>query len=261
MLDISKSGKFNVCPHVCTTGRQLTSPLDFFLLPSRSEGSVFSRRQGLGSSLRRLQAFTKTESDSNRRCLMNRIMYYLQCYLRSLPLRPGAYCRAGLACLAALLSGCANLVDHHYSAATLRMEKGLQLEVDTYPADYGHDGFHIPFLYLRMHTADQVLFQVYLRNAQRAIRNSSKGIESMQIRGFSYQFPDEERVDLITAKNPVSNNFWQQREGPLPFREGVSVRVWMTFALNGELHSVQREMIGRSKTGACYPLILQLWAT
>ena len=166
-----------------------------------------------------------------------------------------------LVCVAGTLCGCMSVVNYPYAPSIQRIDKDLQLEVDTYPADYGRDGFHIPFLYLHTHTADHVLFQVYLRNSRDTIYNSSKGIESMQITGFAYQFPEEDRIDLITAANPVSGNFWQQREDPLPFREGVPVKVWLTFVLNGERHTVQCAMKGSSSISGPWPLILTLWAT
>jgi hypothetical protein len=58
------------------------------------------------------------------------------------------------------LAGCARIISYEYQATSWSIEEDLALEISTYSADYGSEGFHIPFLFLESHTADHVLFQV-----------------------------------------------------------------------------------------------------
>ena len=170
--------------------------------------------------------------------------------------------KLGLVLALPSLAGCARIIVYEYQATSWSIEEDLALEISTFPANYGSDGAHIPFLFLESHTADHVLFQVYIRNVQDEIYNSSKGIDSCIIQAFSYQFKGEDPVILIDEDTPVKAAFWQQGEAPLPYMADEAVEVRIRFKLNGKERTLEGTMKARRAPGKTSPLIINaLWAT
>lgn len=170
--------------------------------------------------------------------------------------------KLGLVLALPSLAGCARIIVYEYQATSWSIEEDLALEISTFPADYGSEGFHIPFLFLESHTADHVLFQVYIRNVQDEIYNSSKGIDSCIIQAFSYQFKGEDPVILIDEDTPVKAAFWQQGEDPLPYVTDEAVEIRIRFKLNGKEHTREGTMKAKRDPGKTYPLLIDaLWAT
>jgi hypothetical protein len=170
--------------------------------------------------------------------------------------------KLGLVLALPSLAGCARIIVYEYQATSWSIEEDLALEISTFPADYGSDGTHIPFLFLESHTADHVLFQVYIRNVQDEIYNSSKGIDSCIIQAFSYQFKGEDPVILIDENAPVRAASWQQSEDPLPYVPDEEVEVRIRFKLNGKEHTREGTMKAKREPGKTAPLLINaLWAT
>ena len=70
---------------------------------------------------------------------------------------------AGIVLLCLLLQGCTDTTVGYYGPITLPVDHGNELHISTYSADFPDQEAHIPFLYRRFRTPDQVYFQVFVR--------------------------------------------------------------------------------------------------
>lgn len=165
----------------------------------------------------------------------------------------------GLVCL--LLQGCTDTTVQYYGPITLPIDDGNELHISTYPAGFPIQEAHTPFLYRRFRTPDQVYFQVFVREkGKEAGRNPN--IESIKIRSFSYHFPSQEPVELITD---YDNNFWMQDQPnynpggsePIPFDEHWYLLVKLDMNVNGVDYKFDERMDANTRRRK-RPLIL--WA-
>jgi hypothetical protein len=162
-----------------------------------------------------------------------------------------------LVCL--LLHGCTDTTVQYYGPITLPVDDGNELHISTYPADFPDQEAHIPFLYRRLRTPDQVYFQVFVREkGKEAGRNPN--IESIKIRSFSYHFPGQKPIELIAD---YDDNFWMQGQPnynpggsePIPFNEHWYLRVQLDMNVNGVDYKFD-ERIDANTRRSFRPLIL-----
>lgn len=144
---------------------------------------------------------------------------------------------AGTVLVCLLLQGCLDTTVQFYGPITLPVDDGNELHISTYPAGLPDQETHIPFLYRRFRTSDQVYFQVFVREkGKEAGRNPN--IESIKIRSFSYRFPSMEPTELIAD---YDDNFWMQGQPnynpggsePIPFDEHWYLKVQLDMNVNG----------------------------
>ena len=168
---------------------------------------------------------------------------------------------AGIVLLCLLLQGCTDTTVGYYGPITLPVDDGNELHISTYSADFPDQEAHIPFLYRRFRTPDQVYFQVFVREkGKEAGRNPN--IESIKIRSFSYRFPGQEPTELITDYN---DNFWMQGQPnynpggsePIPFNEHWYLYVELDMNVNGVDYKFDERMDANTRRSK-RPLIL--WA-
>lgn len=103
-------------------------------------------------------------------------------------------------------------------------------------------------------------FQFYVK-AKGATAGRNPNIESILVRNFSYEFPDQAPVVLISD---YSSGFWQQGQPednpkgsePVPCVEGWKVRVTFDLILNGK-NFAGEQMPNARKVSTVYPLILE----
>ena len=164
---------------------------------------------------------------------------------------------AVLVCL--LLQGCTDTTVQYYGPITLPVDDGNELHISTYPADFPDQEAHIPFLYRKLRTPDRVYFQVFVREkGKEAGRNPN--IESIKIRSFSYHFPSQEPIALITD---YDDNFWMQGQQeynpdgsePIPFNDHWYLQVQLDMNVNGVDYKFS-EHIDANTRRSLRPLIL-----
>lgn len=164
-----------------------------------------------------------------------------------------------LLCL--LLQGCLDTTVQYYGPITLPVDDGNELHISTYAAGFPDQEEHIPFLYRKLRTTDQVYFQVFVREkGKEAGRNPN--IESIKIRSFSYHFPSQEPTELIAD---YDHNFWMQGQpkynpggsGPIPFDEHWYLYVQLDMNVNGVDYKYRERMDANTRRSV-RPLIL--WA-
>jgi hypothetical protein len=140
-----------------------------------------------------------------------------------------------LVCLA--LQGCTDTTVQFYGPVTLPVDEGNELHISTYPAGFPDQEAHIPFLYRRLRTPDQVYFQLFVREKGKEA-GPNPNIESIMIRSFSYHFPGQEPTELIAD---YDSNFWMQGQPnydpgdskPIPFDEHWYLQVKVDMNVNG----------------------------
>ena len=164
-----------------------------------------------------------------------------------------------LVCL--LLQGCLDTTVQFYGPVTLPVDDGNELHISTYPADLPDQEAHIPFLYRRLRTPDQVYFQVFVREKGKEA-GPNPNIESIKIRSFSYHFPGQEPRELIVD---YDGNFWMQGQPnynpggsePIPFYEHWHLQVQVDMNVNGVDYKFDQRMDANTRR-SFRPLIL--WA-
>lgn len=144
---------------------------------------------------------------------------------------------AGTVLVCLLLQGCLDTTAQYYGPITLPVDDGNELHISTYGAGLPDQEAHIPFLYRRFRTPDEVYFQVFVREkGKQAGRNPN--IESIKIRSFSYHFPGQEPTELIAD---YDDYFWMQGQPnydpggsePIPFDEHWYLQVQLDMNVNG----------------------------
>ena len=162
--------------------------------------------------------------------------------------------------LCAILPSCSQYVEKKYRDVTWAAGTKHVVEVSTYPAWFPSTEEQVPGVYTQVESHGEVFFEVHVRNARRGLANRHQGIESCVIKSFSYQLPGKEWVTVITERNPVQGSFWQQRDGPVPFREGEEVRVRVRVKLNGEDRVFEGTMKAIEDSTIPYPAALNSYA-
>ena len=166
---------------------------------------------------------------------------------------------ASTALVSLLLQGCMDTTVQYYGPITLPVDDGNELHISTYPADFPDQEAHTPFLYRRFRTADQVYFQVFVREkGKEAGRNPN--IEAIKIRSFSYHFPSQEPTELLAD---YDDNFWMQGQPkydpvgsePIPFNEHWYLHVQIDMNVNGVDYKFS-ERIDANTRRSLRPLIL-----
>jgi len=144
---------------------------------------------------------------------------------------------AGIVFMALMLQGCTDITYQFYGPVTLPVDDGNELHISTYPAGFPDEEAHIPFLYRRLRTPNQVYFQVFVREKGKEA-GPNPNIESVKIRSFSYHFPSQEPTELIID---YDGNFWMQGQPkynpngsePIPFDEHWYLHVQIDMNVNG----------------------------
>lgn len=152
-----------------------------------------------------------------------------------------------IAGLLLLSSACARIDKLFYEPYVAEIDGLSQLEISTYPADFGRSRKHVPFIFRHMETNDKLYFQVFIRNKDQAGRNPH--VESIRIHSFSYRFGNQPETVLITD---YDNNFWMQGQPnynedyadtqPVQFLPDTEVTVSINFTLNGNNYEFEGQM-------------------
>ncbi len=145
-----------------------------------------------------------------------------------------------------------------YETLTRNLDDKNQLEISTYPAGFGKTTFHIPYLYRAMRSHDQIYFQVFIKDKEKYGPNPH--IETIHIDTFSYQFPGQEPVELLSN---YENNFWMQGNPrydtenlpPIPFDEHWYLQLRISMTVNGEKYEFD-EQVNATTQRQLTPLII-----
>ena len=134
-----------------------------------------------------------------------------------------------------------------------------ELHISTYPAGFPRVTNSIPFLYKALKTPDEVYFQVFVRDKSVGA-GPNPHIESINIESFSYQFPGQEPVVLLSD---YGDNFWMQgsprydseETAAVPFNDYWYLQVRIDLTVNGQSYSID-ERIDANTRKTLRPLIL-----
>lgn len=166
----------------------------------------------------------------------------------------------GIVLVCLLMQGCTDTTVQYYGPITLPVDDGNELHISTFPADFPDQEAHVPFLYRRLRTPDQVYFQVFVREkGKKGGRNPN--VDSITIRSFSYHFPSQEPTQLIAD---YDENFWMQGQPnydpggsePVPFNEHWHLRVQLDMTVNGVDYTFD-ERIDANTRRSVRPLFLR----
>ncbi len=135
------------------------------------------------------------------------------------------------------LPGCRKATVFGYEPVIWALDGKSELRISTYPSDIARSVSGIPFLWKEVRSPNSVYFQVFVRQVGKAGRNPH--VESITIHSFSYAFPGQEPVELVTD---YTENFWMQGspvynpdgDAPVPAHEGWHVDLKIDLTLNGQ---------------------------
>jgi hypothetical protein len=128
--------------------------------------------------------------------------------------------RSGAGAFFSRMHGCDHL---RTSPLTRTLDGKNEWHISTYPSGFPRETASIPFLYKALRTPESVFFKVFVRDAGKK-SGPNPNIHSIRIRSFTYQFPDQEPVNLISD---YDHYFWMQESpkhnpggsAPVPFNE------------------------------------------
>ncbi len=154
------------------------------------------------------------------------------------------------------LSGCMDATVLEYESLTYPLDDKNELHISTYPAGFPKETFTIPFLYKAMRSPDEVYFQVFVRERGKTFGRNPH-VESILIEAFSYSFPGEAPVQLLSH---YPDNFWMQgnepdKTSPIPHAEGWQLQLRIDLTLNGSRHVVE-DTVEATSSRSITPLIL-----
>lgn len=136
-----------------------------------------------------------------------------------------------------LLQGCMDATVLEYQPLTRSLDGKSELHISTYPAGFPRETSSIPFLYKALRTPESVYFQVFVRAVDKKA-GPNPNIESIRIRSFTYQFPGQNPVELISDYNGY---FWMQGSpkynpggsSPVPYDENWYLQLRIDLTVNG----------------------------
>lgn len=117
-----------------------------------------------------------------------------------------------------------------------------ELHISTYPSDFPSVTFHIPFFFKRIRTPDSVYLQFFVRSVEKKA-GPNPHVETIKIDSFTYEFPGQPPVQLISD---YDDYFWIQDSqkynpngsDPVPYSEGWYIVLKADFTLNGKRYLV-----------------------
>jgi hypothetical protein len=164
-----------------------------------------------------------------------------------------------LAGLVAGLQGCMKSSTLSYETLIRPLDGKSELKISTYPTDIARSVSGVPFLWKEVRSPNTVYFQVFVRQVGRAGRNPH--VESIMIHSFSYAFPGQEPVELISD---YDRNFWMQGSPeynpggapPVPVDEVWYVDLKIDLTLNGQRYRFE-ERVDATKKESLRPLLFE----
>lgn len=166
---------------------------------------------------------------------------------------------AVLILVATSIAGCARFVKYEYESHVFPLDGESELVISTFPSWIPTTKRHIPFLYKNSYAPQSVNFQFFVRAAG-STAGPNPNIDSILVRNFSYEFPGQPPVVLLSG---YSEGFWQQGHQhfdsenlkPVPCVDGWYVRVKFDLILNGVVHRGEKDMYAQ-EVSTVYPLLL-----
>ena len=155
-------------------------------------------------------------------------------------------------------SGCARFTKYEYNSHVFPLDEGNELVVSTFSSWFPEIKSRVPFLYKNLCAPQSVYFQFFVR-ATGTTSGPNPNIESILVRNFSYEFPEQTPVVLM---KDYSDGFWQQGQPdygsenlePVPCVDGWRVRVKFDLVLNGVAFKGEHILYAR-QVSKVYPLI------
>lgn len=155
--------------------------------------------------------------------------------------------------------GCMDATICEYQPLTRTLDGKNALHISTYPSGFPRETASIPFLYKALRTPESVYFQVFVRDAGKKA-GPNPHIESIHIRSFTYQFPGQDPVNLISD---YDHYFWMQGSpkynpdgsAPVPFDEHWYLRLRIDLSVNGEDYLID-EQVHAAERRNLRPLLL-----
>jgi hypothetical protein len=156
------------------------------------------------------------------------------------------------------LTGCVDYTKVSYGPFTYDLGDGNEVHISTYSAGYPRKLKSVPFIYKVLRSPDKVYFQVFVRPV--GVKGGpNPNVESIEIRSFSYRFPTQAPVELISG---FDGYFWMQGNPryepvpsmPVPVNEHWYLDVRLDMTLNGTDYLIE-ERIEASASQRFYPLI------
>jgi len=140
--------------------------------------------------------------------------------------------------LGLLVQGCMDAKILEYQSLTRSLDGKSELHISTYPAGFPRETSSIPFLYKALRTPESVYFQVFVRAVDKKA-GPNPHIESIRIRSFTYQFPGQDPVRLISD---FDGYFWMQgspkynpgERVPVPYNENWFLQLRIDMTVNGQ---------------------------
>lgn len=142
--------------------------------------------------------------------------------------------------------GCIDSTILEYQPLTRSLDGKSELHISTYPAGFSRETLSIPFLYKALRTPESVYFQVFVRPVDKKT-GPNPNIETIRIRSFTYQFPGQSPVELISDYNDY---FWMQGSpeynpggsSPVPFDENWYMQLRIDLTVNGQNYLIDEDV-------------------
>ena len=160
-----------------------------------------------------------------------------------------------------LMQGCMNATILEYQPLTRSLDGQSELHISTYPAGFPRETSSVPFLYKKLRTPESVYFQVFVRAADKKA-GPNPHVESIRIRSFSYQFPGQGPVELLSD---YDGHFWMQgnpaydpgEHVPVPCLENGFLQLKIDLVVNGQNYRFDEQVKAAARRNSL-PLLLHV---
>jgi hypothetical protein len=161
------------------------------------------------------------------------------------------------------LTCCSKFTHLKYSSFVRELDGMSELVISTYSAGYPKRTYHIPFLYEKLVSPEEVYFQVFVRDV---VKKAGKNIhvKSIRIHSFSVQIENQPKIVLISD---YESNFWMQNQKKynnfditaIPYHSETPITVDIELTLNGIDYSFEGKMnpIKKVKTSPLFYKLFQ----
>ncbi|MDB2674140.1 hypothetical protein N9Y81_04225 [Akkermansiaceae bacterium] len=149
-------------------------------------------------------------------------------------------------------TSCTSFTNREYRPFIRNIDGESELHISTYPAFFPKKKSTSNSIVKKLESHAEVYFQLSIRDLNKRL-GPNPHIESVTIHSFSYQLPNEPKIEILTDYH---GSFWMQgnpnyessKLPAIPYRPDSTLSIEINFNLNGKTYSYEGEMKAREST-------------
>ena len=149
-------------------------------------------------------------------------------------------------------TSCTSFTNREYGPFVRNLDGKSELHISTYPAFFPQKKSTSNSINKKLESHCEVYFQLFIRDLDKKF-GPNPHIESVTIHSFSYQLPNEPKIEILTNHD---GNFWMQgnpnyesrKLSAILYRKNSAINIEIDFSLNGKKYSYEGQMKSKEST-------------